>query len=172
MSAQWRDEPEPAESTFLHPMTVAHLDAVMAIEASAYAFPWTRGNFIDSLAAGYPARVLVGARGVVLGYFIAMSGVDEMHLLNITVAPAAQGRGHARTLMSALTALCRDHAAAELWLEVRASNAHARSIYERMGFVQAGHRKGYYPAPFGRREDALVMRLRLDVPAGGGHALE
>ena len=54
--------------------------------------PWTRGNFIDSLAAGYAAQVLHGAHGELLGYFIAMEGVDELHLLNITVAPAAQGK--------------------------------------------------------------------------------
>jgi ribosomal-protein-alanine N-acetyltransferase len=172
MSAQWRSDDEAASSIALHPMTTTHLDAVMAIESAAYSFPWTRGNFIDSLAAGYSARVLASARGEVLAYFIAMPGVDEMHLLNITVAPAAQGRGHARMLLAALIDLCHREGARELWLEVRASNTHARSIYERMGFVAAGQRKGYYPAPFGRREDAIVMRLRLDPPAGADDALE
>ncbi|MEP7101873.1 MAG: ribosomal protein S18-alanine N-acetyltransferase [Burkholderiales bacterium] len=142
-------------------MTVAQVDAVMAIEAAAYAFPWSRGNFIDSLAAGYPARVLHGARGELLGYFVAMGGVDEMHLLNITVAPAMQGRGHARTLIDALIVLCQEHRARELWLEVRASNAKARAMYEHLGFAQVGVRKGYYPAPFARREDAVVMSLKL-----------
>lgn len=156
MSAQWKETP-PA----LLPMTTAQIEAVMAIEVAAYAFPWTRGNFIDSLAAGYPARVLQGARGELLGYFVAMGGVDEMHLLNITVAPALQGRGHARTLIDALVALCRERAARELWLEVRASNAHARAMYVHLGFMQVGLRKGYYPAPFARREDAIVMSLKL-----------
>ncbi len=165
MSAQWK-ETAPA----LLPMTTAQVAAVMAIEVAAYPFPWTRGNFIDSLAAGHPARVLQGARGELLAYFVAMAGVDEMHLLNITVAPAVQGRGHARTLIAALVALCREHAARELWLEVRASNAHARSMYTHFGFTQVGLRKGYYPAPFARREDAVVMSLKLD-PAGATDAL-
>ncbi len=158
MSAQWK---EPASA--LRPMTTAQLDAVMAIEVVAYPFPWSRGNFIDSLAAGYPARVLYGTRGELLGYFVAMGGVDEMHLLNITVAPAVQGHGHARTLIDALTALCRVHDARELWLEVRASNARARAMYLHLGFMQVGVRKGYYPAPFGRREDAAVMSLKLEA---------
>ena len=81
----------------LEKMTAAHLDEVMAIENEAYPFPWTRGNFIDSLASGYPAQVLFDSdrRGHVIGYFVAMEGVDELHLLNLTVAPAAQGQGSA-----------------------------------------------------------------------------
>ena len=165
MSAQWK-ETAPA----LLPMTTAQIDAVMAIEVAAYAFPWTRGNFIDSLAAGHLAHVLRGARGELLGYFVAMRGVDEMHLLNITVAPAVQGRGHGRTLIDALVALCRDCAARELWLEVRAGNERARAMYAHVGFAQAGIRKGYYPAPFGRREDAVVMSLKL-AATGANDAL-
>ena len=165
MSAQWK-ETSPA----LLPMTTAQVAAVMAIEVAAYAFPWTRGNFIDSLAAGHPARVLQGARGELLGYFVAMGGVDEMHLLNITVAPSVQGRGHARTLIDALVALCRTRAARELWLEVRASNEHARSMYVHLGFTQVGLRKGYYPAPLKRREDAVVMSLKL-ATTGANDAL-
>jgi ribosomal-protein-alanine N-acetyltransferase len=171
MSALWRGRAEPAraaDAPVLVPMTVAQLEAVLAIEAAAYAFPWSRGNFIDSLAAGYPARVLVDARGALLGYFVAMGGVDEMHLLNITVAPAAQGRGHARVLIDALVGLCRAQPAGELWLEVRASNGHARAMYQHLGFAQVGVRKGYYPAPFGRREDAIVMSLKIAAAAPGG----
>lgn len=173
MSALWRDEAERAAAPpVLRPMTVAQIEAVMAIESAAYAFPWSRGNFIDSLAAGYPARVLQGAHNELLGYFVAMAGVDEMHLLNITVAPAVQGRGHARLMVGALTALCRAQRAQKLWLEVRASNARARAMYAHLGFAQVGMRKGYYPAPFDRREDAVVMSLRIDaMPAEANDAL-
>ena len=152
-------------ATHLQPMTVASLDALMPIELAAYAFPWTRGNFIDSLAAGYAAEVLTDERGHVLGYFLAMAGVDEMHLLNITVAPAVQGRGFGRYLLDRVVQRAHALRAAVLWLEVRASNTGARALYERYGFVQAGVRRGYYPAAQGSREDAVVMRLSL-VPEG------
>jgi len=82
-----------------------------------------------------------------------------MHLLNITVAPTARRRGHARRLLAELVQLCRRIGAARLWLEVRESNAQARDAYRRLGFAQVGRRKGYYPAPEGRREDAVVMSL-------------
>jgi ribosomal-protein-alanine N-acetyltransferase len=168
MSALWRGRTETLvagvhEVRVLAPMTAPQLDAVVAIEVSAYAFPWSRGNFVDSIAAGYPAQVLYSASGDTLGYFVAMAGVDEMHLLNITVAPKAQGRGHARFLIDALMALCAARGARELWLEARAGNARARAMYERLGFVQVGLRKGYYPAAFGRREDAVVMSRKLDA---------
>jgi ribosomal-protein-alanine N-acetyltransferase len=160
MNAVLRDVPR------LLPMTVAELNAVAAIEAAAYDFPWTRGNFIDSLAAGYLARVLCDAGGHVVGYFIAMKGVEEMHLLNLTVAPAEQGKGHARRMLDELVALCAGIGAHQLWLEVRESNARARQLYERYGFHHIGVRRGYYPAMHGRREDASVMALEVH---GGRH---
>jgi len=167
VSAVLRDE------RLLLPMTVKQLDAVLAVEVQAYAFPWTRGNFIDSLAAGYPSQVLYGAQGEMLGYFVAMEGVDELHLLNITVAPASQGQGHARFMLDELCALARTHKAPTIWLEVRESNLRARAIYERYGFAHIGLRRGYYPAArsthAGGREDAVVMSLAL---AGGRDGLE
>ena len=156
MSAQLSDP------TRLRPMLAADLDAVMAIEAAAYAFPWTRGNFIDSLAAGYLALVLTQASGAVVSYLVAMCGVGEMHLLNVTVAPPWQRRGLAQQLLAALDQTCRSERLPLLWLEVRASNQRARDIYRVRGFAEVGVRPGYYPAPGGAREDAVVMRLALD----------
>lgn len=149
----------------LLPMASNWLDAVTAVEQRAYAFPWSRGNFIDSLAAGYPAQLLLNPQRQLLGYFVGMQGVDEMHLLNITVAPEFQGQGHARTLFNALLAQSHAMAAHKLWLEVRQSNAHAQRVYRRFGFQHIGLRRGYYPAALGQREDAVVMALHLKPAA-------
>ena len=153
MNAVLRDE------RALLPMMIGDLKAVVAIESAAYDFPWTRGNFVDSLAAGYLARVLCTAPGRIVGYFVAMKGVGEMHLLNLTVAPSEQGQGHARHMLDELVALCRVQRAEQLWLEVRESNARACGLYARYGFKHVGVRRGYYPALHGRREDAAVMSL-------------
>jgi len=142
-------------------MRAVDLDRVLAIEQRAYSFPWTRGNFIDSLAAGYLAELLLDEQDTLIGYFVAMPGVDELHLLNLTVAPAWQGRGHAVTLLDVLEQRCRDHQAPSLWLEVRAGNARARQVYARRGFAEVGLRRNYYPAGHGLREDAIVMRLPI-----------
>ncbi len=150
---------EPAAPA-LRRMLVPDLEAVLAIENQVYEFPWTRGNFIDSLAAGYEAWLLVEG-AVVLGYFLALQGVDEMHLLNISVAPGAQGRGHARRMLDALCQLCRQSGCLQLWLEVRQGNERARHLYRRYGFTEVGQRRAYYPAAEGRREDAVLMSLQL-----------
>lgn len=145
----------------LRTMHTRDLDAVMAIEAGAYSFPWSRGNFIDSLAAGYHAQVLEDAEAGIVGYFVAMPGVNELHLLNITVAPAWQGRGLAHRMLDALQAQGRAQGLAMLWLEVRDSNERARALYRQRGFAEVGRRRGYYPAAHSTREDAIVMSARL-----------
>lgn len=145
----------------LQAMQAGDVEAVLAIEQRAYQFPWTRGNFIDSLSAGYLARVLRAADGSLLGYFLAMQGVDELHLLNITVLPECQGQGLARLMLDALQAMAREHGGAQIWLEVRQGNERARRVYARYGFAEVGLRRAYYPAAEGRREDAVLMSLRL-----------
>ena len=142
------------------PLTEVRLGEVLAIEQSAYAQPWSRGNFTDSLRAGYQAQLLV-ADSTILGYFVAMKGVDEVHLLNITVAPSCQGQGWSRVMLDALAIWSRGQGAQWLWLEVRVSNARALQIYERHGYRRVGERKAYYPAADGRREDAVVMSFKL-----------
>jgi ribosomal-protein-alanine N-acetyltransferase len=144
----------------LAPMLLTDLDAVLAIELAVYPFPWTRGNFVDSLAAGHWMRVLREGDCTLAGYAVALPGVDEMHLLNLTVAPQRQGRGLGRALLDALVAECRRMQQPALWLEVRESNLRACSIYRRYGFEEVALRRGYYPAA-GRREDAIVMKLAL-----------
>lgn len=155
-------------------MTEADLDAVCEVEKTAYAHPWSRRHFADSLASAYPAVMLLAeprpgetpwpARAdgqVLLGYLVAMRGVDEVHLLNITVAPAQQRQGWARFLLDALVLWSRGQGAQWLWLEVRAGNVPARSLYTRYGFREVGLRRAYYPAGGLQREDAVVMSLGL-----------
>ena len=159
---------ESIEAQF-EPMTPAWLAAVAAIERSAYAYPWTLGNFSDSIHAGYQAQLLTGGapNPVLLGYFVAMKGVDETHLLNITVAPLHQGRGWAPVMLDGLAIWSRGQGAQWLWLEVRVSNARAKLVYERYGFRAVGLRRGYYPEGGvgllggSAREDAVVMSLKL-----------
>ena len=147
------------------PLTADRLEEVLAIELSAYAHPWSRGNFRDSLQQGYQMQLLTapvsGGSSVVLGYFVALKGVDEIHLLNITVAPRWQHQGWARVMLDALAIWARREKAQWLWLEVRRSNARALQIYLRNGFKKVGERKGYYPVAAGQREDAVVMSLKL-----------
>jgi len=142
------------------PMHRSDLDAVMRIELEIYPFPWTPGNFGDSLKAGYDAWVFESARELI-GYAVLMWIPDEAHLLNISVAQPLQGRGYGRAMLAWLCEEARRRGARAMMLEVRPSNVAARALYASMEFAQIGLRKRYYPAQGDTREDALVLRRML-----------
>jgi ribosomal-protein-alanine N-acetyltransferase len=135
------------------------LGEVMTIEEAIYSHPWTRGNFADSLVAGYECRTL-RLDGELLGYFIVMVAAGEAHLLNLSVAPVWQRKGYGSGLLREAAAIARSRGARSMFLEVRPSNAGAQALYTRFGFRRIAVRRGYYPAQFGR-EDALVLTLAL-----------
>lgn len=141
-------------------MTPHNIDLVVAVEQQAYAHPWVRANFTDALVSGYQAQLLMGG-DTLLGYFVAMKGVDEVHLLNITVAPDYQRQGWAHVMLDAMAVWARGQGAEWLWLEVRVGNARAIHVYESQGFEAVGQRKNYYPDGHGQREHAVVMSRRL-----------
>lgn len=143
----------------IEPMRPEDIDAVAAIERGAYPFPWTRANFGDSLAAGYSAWVC-RLDGATIGYAVMMLVLDEAHLLNVTVAPAWQRRGHGSLMMRHLFSAARTHGAKRMFLEVRPSNESGMALYRNCGFARIGLRRGYYPAAAGR-EDAVVMAADL-----------
>ena len=141
------------------PMNASDLDDVLAIENTVYPFPWTRGNFADSLAAGYSAWVCrIG--GELVGYAVIMMVLDEAHLLNISVDQSRHGMGFGARLLRHAMAVARTLGARMLLLEVRPSNERALQLYTHFGFVRIGRRKAYYPAHEGR-EDALVLSNAL-----------
>lgn len=141
------------------PMNERDLDSVAALEASLQAFPWSRGNFADSLVAGHSAWVC-RLGGDLIGFSVIMRVLDEAHLLNLGVCQRYQGQGHGARLLRHVMALARQHGAAKLFLEVRPSNERAVELYRHFGFNQIGVRRGYYPAAIGR-EDGLVFDKEL-----------
>jgi len=143
-------------------MLAADLDAVMAIEQEIYPFPWTRGNFSDSINSGYHCLAFEQA-GCLAGYGVMMIGPGEAHMLNLSIAAAWQRRGWGGVLLQHFIRLAREHRARLMYLEVRQSNPGAVRLYQRAGFRQIATRKDYYPGMKGlyAREDAVVMELML-----------
>lgn len=137
------------------PMGERDLEGVAALEAALQAFPWSRGNFGDSLRSGHSVWVLrIG--GDLVGFSVVMNVLDEAHLLNIGVDRRYQGMGYgARMLLHAMDNAVLN-GANKLFLEVRPSNDKAVALYRHFGFREIGRRKGYYPAIDGR-EDALIF---------------
>ncbi len=146
-------------ATTLRPMREEDLDLVMAIERSAYPFPWTRGIFRDCLRADYPAWIHE-QDGMAIGYAVISVAAGEAHILNLCTAPEVQGQGHGRALLRQVLRQARGRGAHRVFLEVRPSNPHAIALYHGEGFNEIGRRPRYYPA-FHGREDAIVMALEL-----------
>lgn len=143
----------------LTPMRPADIQAVLEIEEDIYAFPWTRGNFEDSLAHGYTAWLMRDVKQL-LGYAVMMRVLDEVHLLNITIVAERQCAGLGSVLLKSLCEDARSQGVVRMILEVRQSNSSGGAFYRRHGFTQIGERTDYYPAKQGR-EAALVLEKKI-----------
>lgn len=165
MSSVFRIQPNPdatpARKLYFYRIQPADISDVLAIENDVYPFPWTRGNFLDSINSGYETWLLRDGAGILNGYFLLMPSVDDAHLLNITVHRDLQGQGIGLLLLDKAKAITMERRLQAMLLEVRPSNDRAERIYKRYGFTRIGIRKGYYPAPNNQREDAIVMKLAL-----------
>lgn len=157
--------------SYMAPARVADLEAMLHVEQAAYPLPWSReslhnillqqgsqcGDYVVQLLWSQPAA----GPAVLQGYFIALQGFEEMHLLNLAVHPTFQGQGCAVLLLQQLRSCASACGAQTLWLEVRESNQRARALYQRFGFVEVSVRANYYPTLEGGREHAVVMQLPL-----------
>ena len=144
-------------------MCVADLPHILRIEQQAYDFAWSEGVFRDCLQAGYHCQVLLAMPHAqkIQGYGVMAVAVGEAHILNICVSPNHQRRGLAQCLLAHLLEIARTAQVQSVFLEVRVSNSAARRLYANAGFGEIGRRPAYYPAPQGRREDALVLAKEL-----------
>jgi ribosomal-protein-alanine N-acetyltransferase len=144
----------------MRPMQAEDLPQVLVIEETVYPFPWTLGIFHDCLRVGYCCWVITLDQEVI-GYGVMSIVIDESHILNLCISPKWQGRGLGMKLIRRLLKIARQHGAESVYLEVRAGNKIAIGLYERLGFVEIGQRRGYYPDRNQSREDALIMSLEL-----------
>lgn len=157
----------PLPGMWSRPLTKYDLPHVVAIEQDIYEFPWTAGNFADSMIAGYDCWLFEDEHGELRGYAIVMWIPDEVHLLNLSMARRWQGSGIGRAALAWLCADVRARGAQGMLLEVRPSNLPARTLYESTGFARIGVRRRYYPAAQGAREDAWVLFKRFDAGLDG-----
>ena len=136
-------------------MTIADLDAVVAIEEATFPTPWSKDSFRQEIERNVAARYLVAEKGgQVIGYAGAWVILDESHITNIAIAEAQRGNGYGRMLTQALMQYLANLGAEYATLEVRKSNIRAQNLYKSLGFIQLGVRKRYYED---NQEDALIM---------------
>jgi ribosomal-protein-alanine N-acetyltransferase len=160
----WYGEPElTPNSDKAHPLIrrlgLQDITRLYEIEKLAYPYPWSLGTFEDCLNAGYACFGLQIGKDLV-GYTIFSWAVGEAHLLNLCLHPEWQQRGYGSLLLEYTINHVAGRDCESIFLEVRASNLQAASLYAHRGFRIIGRRISYYQA--GEvREDATVMRLLL-----------
>ncbi len=152
----------PCGQYFLRPMKEQDLAYVLEIERDSFSHPWNESSFREELRRGEISRCVVieeGSEepGLIAGFILAWMVADELHITNLAVTPEMRRKGIAVFLLTHLLDMAAEEAATWCTLEVRVSNAAARSLYKRFGFREVGVREGYYIDG----EDAVVLGLAL-----------
>lgn len=151
----------------LRDMQDEDLASVLQIERGAQISPWSRLSFEESLNREHQCRVLINGPDI-LGYHVVCAVADELHVLNIVVAAGFQGNGLSHCLLGDIIETAQQLGLKKIFLEVRASNLTAQSLYTKWQFRQIALRKAYYAASSasdGKREDALIF-MRSSKPGG------
>ena len=148
-------------TTVIELMQKGDVDTVLAIEQASFSMPWSKNLFLSEFRSPSVSTLLVSLDNdrsvrIVTGYIVFWNVEDEMHILNLAVAPEHRRQGISRQLV--LTAVKRAYArgARRALLEVRASNEAARKLYSNLGFTGTSVRRDYYESPI---EDAVIMTL-------------
>ena len=136
-------------------MTLGDVDYIYAIECASFHTPWSRESFVSEMTTNKCARYMVAEEnGRAVAYAGAWLVLEEGHITNIAVAEEYRRQGLGRAVTRALMQYASNLGVQYMTLEVRRSNMAARHLYESLGFVQLGVRKGYYEDT---GEDGLLM---------------
>ena len=139
------------------PMAFLDIKAVLTIEQQCHSHPWSETLFLSNFGTRYFNHILQW-EDEIIGYFVASHVAGEVTLMNIAIAPNFQKKGLGKQLLNVLIEKSKQQDQVEIWLEVRASNLSAITLYQNTGFVEVDTRKGYYPiANTNQREDAIIM---------------
>lgn len=141
------------------PMNASHVPQIAELERRCFSDPWSEASVASELTNPLSLWLADDRDGTVAGYVGSQSVPPESDVMNLAVAPEFRRQGIGRALMDALCARLHSLGMTSLTLEVRDSNAAARTLYGGMGFVEVGRRKGYYVNP---KEDALILRKELN----------
>ena len=139
-------------------MEQSHVAQVAALEAICFRDPWSEKSVASELSNPLSHWLVAVEADTVLGYIGSQTVLDESDMMNVAVSPAHRRRGIAEALVLALADALREKGSVKLTLEVRASNAPAITLYEKLDFKPIGLRKNYYRNP---KEDALILQKEL-----------
>ena len=136
-------------------MNEGHVAPIAQLEKLCFSDPWSENSIASELTSRLSHWLVAVENGQVVGYIGSQSVLGESDMMNVAVHPDHRRRGIAEMLVNALSSDLKDRSNVCLTLEVRASNAPAIALYEKLGFTQVGLRKNYYRNP---KEDARILR--------------
>ena len=139
-------------------MNASHVPQVAQLEQLCFADPWSEKSIASELTSKWSYWLVAVEDDRVVGYIGSQSSIDESDVMNVAVHPDYRRKGIAENLINHLVEELKNRGSHALLLEVRASNAPAIGLYEKLGFEQIGLRKNYYRNP---KEDALILQKRF-----------
>ncbi len=139
-------------------MTAGHIPQIAALEKACFSDPWTEDAFVYELDNPLSLWLTALDGETVAGYVGSQSVFEEADIMNVAVHPAYRRQGIGEALLCELERRLAEDGVETLALEVRVSNQPAISLYEKLGYSQAGLRKNYYFHP---KEDALILKKRI-----------
>lgn len=131
------------------------------IHGECFDTPWPPADFAKLMAMPGSSAAIAMEFEEPVGFVLLRRAADEAEIISIATRPFAQRRGVAKALVDHQCKRLGAQGVKALFIEVAASNAGARALYDSTGFIAAGTRKGYYQRAGGRREDAIIMRREL-----------
>lgn len=140
-------------------MTPGDVTAVVEIEKASYTMPWSETSFLSEVYNRHCITKVAELSSEIVAYICVKKVADEGHLMNLTVHPDYRRQGIAMMLFDSAREDLLANGCRFLYLEVRAANNAARTMYEKLNFKVVGKRKDYYLRPV---EDALIMMLELN----------
>ena len=144
----------------IRPMQISDLPKVLEIEQNLFpSDAWTEQLFLGELAEVPNSRAVsvFELAGEVIGY-ASLRFVDREGDVNtIAVAKEYQGKGFGKQLLDWMLETAKLNGVKELFLDVRADNQAAISLYQKEGFDRIDIRRNYYE----NKIDALVMRKKF-----------
>ena len=142
-------------------MTFEDLDEVYEIDKKSFPIPWSKSSFEEELKNMLAIYLVARIDNKIVGYIGSWMVIDECHITNIAIHPDYRRNGIAKKLVNELFKYCNEHGISYILLEVRANNISAQKLYESLGFLTDGVRKGYYKNPDGTYDDAVLMTKEI-----------
>jgi [ribosomal protein S18]-alanine N-acetyltransferase len=149
-----------AKTISFRPMELSDLSQIEMVENRSFAVPWSRQAFYNELVHNqFACYTVVTVDGQAIGYCGCWLIFNEAHITNIAIHPDYRGRGLGEATLIYTMEKMKKLGAIKMYLEVRVSNRIAQSLYQKLGFIHAGTRRGYY---HDNREDAMIMWVTFD----------